>query len=47
MVFTVLEGTSEPGRLEGAFHTRRYNGRETIRSGRFTATRVEQVSRAA
>lgn len=47
MVVTVLEGTGEPDRLEGTFHTRRYNWRDTIRSGRFTATRVEQVSRAA
>ena len=47
MVVTVLEGTCEPGRLEGTFHTRRYNWRDTLRSGQFTATRVEQISRAA
>lgn len=47
MVVTVLEGTCEPGRLEGTFHTRRYNWRHTLRSGQFTATRVEQISRAA
>jgi hypothetical protein len=47
MVVTVLEGTCEPGRLSGEFHTRRYNWRTTLRSGRFTATRVGQVSRAA
>ena len=47
MVVTVLEGGCEPGRLEGTFHTRRYNWRDTIRSGRFSATRVEKVSRAA
>ena len=47
MVVTVLEGTCEPGRLVGTFHTRRYNWRHTIRSGQFTATRVEQISRAA
>lgn len=47
MVVTVLEGTCEPDRLEGAFHTRRYNWRDTIRQGRFSATRVEPVSRAA
>jgi hypothetical protein len=47
MVVTVLEGTCEPGRLSGTFHTRRYNWRETLRAGQFTATRVEQVSRAA
>ena len=47
MVVTVLEGTTEPGRLVGTFHTRRYNWRTTLRSGHFTATRVEQISRAA
>lgn len=47
MVVTVLEGAIEPGRLTGTFHTRRYNWRTTLRSGHFTATRVEQVSRAA
>jgi hypothetical protein len=47
MVVTVLEGTTEPGRLVGTFHTRRYNWRTTIRSGHFTATRVGQISRAA
>lgn len=47
MVVTVLEGCTEPGRLVGTFHTRRYNWRTTLRSGRFTATRVGQISRAA
>ena len=47
MVVTVLEGTYEPGRLTGTFHTRRYNWRDTLRTGQFTAARVEQVSRAA
>ena len=47
MVVTVLEGTVEPGRLTGMFHTRRYNWRTTLRSGYFTAARVEQISRAA
>ena len=47
MVVTVLEGTAEPGRLVGTFHTRRYNWRTTLRSGHFTATRVGQISRAA
>ena len=47
MVVTVLEGTTEQGRLVGTFHTRRYNWRTTLRSGKFTATRAEQVSRAA
>ena len=47
MVVTVLEGTCEPGRLEGEFHMRRYNWRDTLRHGRFTATRAGQVSRAA
>ena len=47
MIVTVLEGTIEPDRLTGLFHTRRYNWRTTLRSGHFAATRVEQVSRAA
>jgi hypothetical protein len=47
MVVTVLEGQCEPGRLEGTFQTRRYNWRETLRTGQFSASRVEQVSRAA
>ena len=47
MVVTVLEGTTESGGLSGTFHTRRYNWRTTLRSGHFTATRVEQISRAA
>jgi len=47
MVVTVLEGTCEPGRLSGSFHTRRYNWRESLRVGQFSATRVEPVSRAA
>ena len=47
MLVTVLEGTCEPGRLSGAFHTRRHSWRDTLRSGQFTATRVEQISRAA
>lgn len=47
LVVTVLEGTAEGGRLAGTFHTRRYNWRTTLRSGQFTATRVEQISRAA
>ena len=47
MVVTVLEGSTEPGRLSGTFHTRRYNWRTILRSVHFTATRVEQISRAA
>jgi hypothetical protein len=47
MVVTVLEGTCEPGRLQGEFHTRRYNWRHELRRGLFTATRVGNVSRAA
>lgn len=47
MVVTVLEGTCEPGRLSGTFHTRRYSWRDTLRSGDFTATSAEQISRAA
>lgn len=47
MVVMVLEGTTEASGLSGTFHTRRYNWRTTLRSGHFTATRVEQISRAA
>jgi hypothetical protein len=47
MVVTVLEGACEPGRLTGEYHTRRYSWRDTLRSGQFTATRVEPISRAA
>ena len=47
MVVTVLEGTIEPDRLTGEFHTRRYNWRDTLRKGQFTATRTGKVSRAA
>ncbi len=48
MVVTVLEGTVERGRARrDEFHTRRYSWRDTLRSGRFTATRVEHISRAA
>jgi hypothetical protein len=47
MVVTVLEGATEQGRLAGTFHTRRYNWRTTLRSGKFTATRADKVSRAA
>ena len=47
MVVTVLEGTCEPGRLTGEFHTRRYSWRDTLRSGHFTATHVGKISRAA
>jgi len=47
MVVTVLEGICEPGQLSGAFHTQRYSWRDTLRRGQFTATRVEQISRAA
>ncbi|HEX6314490.1 MAG TPA: hypothetical protein VFZ73_06500, partial [Gemmatimonadaceae bacterium] len=47
LVVTVLEGTMERDRLVGAFHTRRYNWRTTLHSGQFTATRAEQISRAA
>ena len=47
MVVTVLEGTSESGRLSGSFHTRRYGWRNTLRSGHFSATLAEKVSRAA
>ena len=47
MVVTVLEGTCESGRLTGSFVTRRHSWRDIIRSGHFTATRVENISRAA
>ena len=47
MVVTVLEGSTESRGLSGTFQTRRYNWRTILRSGHFTATRVEQISRAA
>jgi len=47
MVVMVLEGNGEPGRLTGTFHTRRHGWRNTLRSGHFSATLVEKVSRAA
>ena len=46
-VVTVLEGAHEAGSMEGTFHTRRHGDRETVRMGRFTATRTGSVTRAA
>jgi hypothetical protein len=47
IVVTVLEGSADGHGLTGTFHTRRYHWRDTLRCGVFTATRAEQVSRAA
>lgn len=47
MVVTVLEGTFDADQLTGTFQTRRYQWRDTVRSGHFTATRAEKISRAA
>jgi hypothetical protein len=46
-VVTILEGLHANGAMDGTFHTRRYGDRETVRTGRFTATRIEPVTRAA
>jgi hypothetical protein len=46
-VVTVLEGNLDAGGMGGEFHTRLHGGRETVRQGRFTATRTEKVTRAA
>ncbi len=46
-VVTVLEGVRQGRAIEGMFHTRLHNWRETIRQGRFVATRAEPTHRAA
>lgn len=46
-VVTILEGALEPGWMEGAFCTRQHGDRTVVRTGRFTATRIEPVTRAA
>ena len=46
-VVTVLEGVRNGSTLEGTFYTRLYKWRETLRSGRFVASRVETANRAA
>jgi hypothetical protein len=46
-VVTILEGAHEPGWLEGTFCTRQHGDRMVVRTGRFTATRIEPVTRAA
>ena len=46
-VVTVLEGAQDEGVIEGTFHTRPHSGRETLRSGRFTAARADPAHRAA
>jgi hypothetical protein len=46
-VVTVFEGTRNGAVLEGSFHTRVHGWRDTIRSGRFTATRLGSAHRAA
>jgi hypothetical protein len=39
-VMTVFEGTRTDDRIEGTFYTRVQNWRNTLRSGRFVATRA-------
>lgn len=46
-VMTVFEGTRSGPHIEGTFYTRVQNWRNTLRSGRFTATRVDSSTRAA
>jgi hypothetical protein len=46
-VVTVLEGVRSGGEIAGTFYTRTHAWRETVRSGRFNATRVGTVHRAA
>jgi hypothetical protein len=46
-VVTVLEGSLDASGMDGVFHTRRHGGRETVRQGRFSATRTGSVTRAA
>ncbi len=46
-VLTVFEGTRNGETIEGTFYTRVQNWRNTLRSGRFTATRADSSTRAA
>jgi len=46
-VVTLLEACHEPGWMEGTFCTRHHGDRTVVRTGRFTATHGETVTRAA
>ena len=46
-VVTILEGVRHGAELEGTFYTRMNNWRDTVRSGRFRATRADTAHRAA
>lgn len=46
-VLTVFEGTRSGETIEGTFHTRVQNWRNTLRSGRFSASRADSDTRAA
>lgn len=46
-VVTVLEGVRHGAKIEGTYYTRLHNWRETLRSGRFVASRAESANRAA
>lgn len=46
-VLTIFEGTRHGESIEGTFYTRVQNWRNTLRSGRFTATRADSSTRAA
>jgi hypothetical protein len=46
-VMTVFEGTRNGPHIEGTFYTRVQNWRNTLRSGRFSATRADSSTRAA
>jgi hypothetical protein len=46
-VVTVLEGVRQDATVEGTFYTRLHSWRETIRTGRFVATRADTAHRAA
>jgi hypothetical protein len=46
-VMTVLEGVRDGAVIEGVFYTRLHSWRETVRNGRFIATRADHATRAA
>ncbi len=46
-VMTVFEGVRDGQHMEGTFYTRVQNWRETVRSGRFSATQSVAATRAA
>jgi hypothetical protein len=46
-VITVFEGVRSGANIEGTFYSRILGQRDTIRAGRFIATRLDTVNRAA